>query len=60
MDKKFDRLQKPRAFVHQFVGHGMEEGELAEARENLAALEKDYEMLGAEGEGDEEGAKEMY
>ena len=37
----------------------MEEGELAEVRENLVALEKDYEMLGAEGEGDEE-AEEVY
>ena len=39
MDKKFDLLKKKRAFVHFYVGNGMEEAELDEARENLAALE---------------------
>jgi tubulin alpha len=62
LDHTFDLMYTKRAFVHRYVGEGMEEAEFPEGLEDVALLEKDYDEFAAEsveggGEEEEEGGK---
>lgn len=42
---KFTILYNKRAFIHWFVGEGMESGGFSNAHENIKDLERDYARL---------------
>ena len=42
INENFDQMYSKRAFIHWYIREGMEEGEFQQAREELAAIEKDY------------------
>ena len=52
LSEKFDIMFSKRAFVHWYVGEGMEEGEFVEARECQETLVKEYNEVGGMTEGE--------
>ena len=40
--RRFDKMQREEAVAQWYINEGMEEQEIAEARENIVALQADY------------------
>jgi len=57
---KFDKMYSQRAYVHWYVGEGMEEGEFMEAREDLDFLAKDYADAAGDDPSDEESSDNEF
>lgn len=45
INRKFSAMYNKRAFVHHYVGEGMEEGEFKSAMDDVRALESDYKTM---------------
>jgi len=58
--RRFDMMYSQRAYVHWYVGEGMEEGEFMEAREDLDFLSKDYDDVVSENPSDLESDEESF
>ncbi|EJW74475.1 alpha-tubulin [Wuchereria bancrofti] len=48
LNVKFDLMYSKRAFIHWFIGEGMEEDEFIDAREDMDLLERDYKEIAAD------------
>ena len=46
MNHNSKTLPKKKAFMHWYIGEGMDEKELQEARKNIAALQQEYIEVG--------------